>query len=153
DAAADHRRRVEAIRRVPVALEIPTTPVPLQRTIDRFPYVPADAAARDERCAEAYGIQVHGLTKRLSSTGIQKVVIGVSGGLDSTQALIVCVKAMERLNLPRTNVLAFTMPGFATTETTRVNARRLMHALGVTGSEIDIKPSCLQMLRDLHHPF
>jgi NAD+ synthase (glutamine-hydrolysing) len=80
-------------------------------------------------------------------------VIGVSGGLDSTQALIVAVKAIDRLRLPRANVLAFTMPGFATSETTRVNAHTLMRALGVTGAEIDIKPACLLMLRDLGHPF
>jgi NAD+ synthase (glutamine-hydrolysing) len=153
DAAADHRDRVRSIRRIAVEMEVPSTRVEMRRRIDRFPYVPVDPAARDERCDEAYHIQVHGLTKRLASTGIQKVVIGVSGGLDSTQALIVCVKAMERLALPRANVLAFTMPGFATTEATRTNAHRLMDALGVTAAEIDIKPSCLQMLRDLGHPF
>jgi NAD+ synthase (glutamine-hydrolysing) len=153
DASADHRGRVQAMRRVPVDFEVPAAPVALRRTVDRFPYVPSDPAARDERCAEAYNIQVHGLTKRLASTGIQNVVIGISGGLDSTHALIVCVKAMERLGLPRTNVLAYTMPGFATTEVTRTNAHRLMDALGVTGAEIDIKPSCLQMLKDLGHPF
>lgn len=153
DAAADHRNRVQAIRRVPVDMEPPSGAVPLRRAVDRFPYVPSDPASRNERCGEAYQIQVHGLTKRLSSTGIQKVVIGVSGGLDSTQALIVCVKAMEGLKLPPTNVLAFTMPGFATTEATRTNAHRLMEAIGVTGAEIDIKPSCLQMLKDLGHPF
>jgi NAD+ synthase (glutamine-hydrolysing) len=153
DTAGDHRDRVRSVRRVPVEFDVPAASVPLRRTIDRFPYVPSDPAARDERCAEAYNVQVHGLTKRLSSTGIQKVVIGVSGGLDSTQALIVCVKTMERLRLPRANVLAFTMPGFATTEATRTNAHRLMQTLGVTGQEIDIKPSCLQMFRDLGHPF
>jgi NAD+ synthase (glutamine-hydrolysing) len=153
DAAADHRDRLHAMRRVPADVDVPTASVPLRRTIERFPYVPSDPAARDERCGEAYNIQVHGLTTRLASTGIQKVVIGVSGGLDSTQALIVCVKTMERLGLPRTNVLAFTMPGFATTEATRTNAHGLMQALGVTGAEIDIKPSCIQMLKDLGHPF
>jgi len=153
DAAADHRERVRSIRRIAVEMEVPSTRVEMRRRIDRFPYVPVDPAARDERCDEAYHIQVHGLTKRLASTGIQKVVIGVSGGLDSTQALIVCVKAMERLALPRANVLAFTMPGFATTEATRTNAHLLMDALGVTAAEIDIKPSCRQMLRDLGHPF
>jgi NAD+ synthase (glutamine-hydrolysing) len=153
DAAADHRDRVRAIRRIRVDMALPTTAVQLRRTIGRFPYVPSDSAARDERCAEAYNIQVHGLTKRLGSTGIQKVVIGVSGGLDSTHALIVCVKTMDRLKLPRGNVLAFTMPGFATTDATRTNAHRLMDALEVTGADIDIKPSCLQMLKDLGHPF
>lgn len=153
DAAADHRDRLHAMRRVPADVDVPIASVPLRRTIERFPYVPSDPAARDERCAEAYNIQVHGLTKRLASTGIHKVVIGVSGGLDSTQALIVCVKAMDRLRLPRANVLAFTMPGFATSEATRTNAHGLMQGLGVTGAEIDIKPSCIQMLEDLGHPF
>jgi NAD+ synthase (glutamine-hydrolysing) len=141
------------MRHVTMEFEVPTLPVPLQRTIDRFPYVPSDPAARDDRCAEAYNIQVHGLTKRLTSTGIQKVVIGVSGGLDSTHALLVAVKTMDRMKLPRTNVLAFTMPGFATSEATRANAHALMRVLGATGAEIDIKPSCLQMLKDLGHPF
>ncbi|HWK12122.1 MAG TPA: NAD(+) synthase [Vicinamibacterales bacterium] len=153
DAGADHRGRVQSVRRISVDIDVPGNALALRRTIDRFPYVPSSAAARDERCAEAYNIQVHGLTKRLSSTGIQKVVIGVSGGLDSTHALIVCVKTMDRLSLPRANVLAFTMPGFATTAATRTNAHHLMSALGVTGAEIDIKPSCRQMLADLGHPF
>ncbi len=153
DSVGDHRGRLAAIRRVPVDIDRPAQPVPLQRAVDRFPYVPSDPAARNERCAEAYNIQVHGLTKRLASTGIHKAVIGVSGGLDSSQALIVAVKAMDRLGLPRTNVLAFTMPGFATTETTRLNAHALMRALGVTAAEVDIRPSCLQMLKDIGHPF
>src|SRR5205807_5760481 len=141
DSVADHRDRVSAIRRVPIEWETPAGSVPLRRTIDRFPYVPSDPAARDERCTEAYNIQVHGLTKRLASTGIEKVVIGVSGGLDSTHALIVSVKAMDRLRLPRANVLAFTMPGFATPEATRQHAHGLMRALCVSGAEIDLKPS------------
>jgi NAD+ synthase (glutamine-hydrolysing) len=153
DSAADHRDRVRSVRRVAIDFDVPAIPVPLRRHVDRFPYVPSDPAARDERCAEAYNIQVHGLTKRLTSTGIQKLVIGVSGGLDSTQALIVCVKTMDHLGLPRENVLGFTMPGFATSEATRANALALMRALGVTSAEIDIKPSCLQMLKDLGHPF
>jgi NAD+ synthase (glutamine-hydrolysing) len=91
--------------------------------------------------------------KRLRSTGIERVVIGVSGGLDSTQALIVAAKTMDRLGLPRTNVFGYTMPGFATSTVTRANAHALMAALGVSGAELDIKPSCLQMLRDIGHPF
>src|ERR1041385_6662895 len=91
--------------------------------------------------------------KRLSSTGIQKVVIGVSGGLDSTHALIVAAKTMDRMKLPRKNILAYTMPGFATSNLTRGNAHKLMEALGVSGSEIDIKPSCMQMFKDIAHPF
>jgi NAD+ synthase (glutamine-hydrolysing) len=91
--------------------------------------------------------------KRLVSTGIEKIVIGVSGGLDSTQALIVAARTMDRLGLPRTNIRAYTMPGFATSQTTNRNAHRLMQALGVTATEIDIRPSSLQMLRDIGHPF
>jgi NAD+ synthase (glutamine-hydrolysing) len=153
DSAADHRDRLAGLRRIAVEFDVPQGAIALQRRVERFPYVPSDPAARDERCAEAYNIQVHGLTKRLTSTGIQKVVIGVSGGLDSTHALIVAVKAMDRLALPRTNVLAFTMPGFATSEATRANAWELMRLLGVAAAEIDIKPSCLQMLKDLGHPY
>ncbi|GIW01226.1 NAD(+) synthase [Roseiflexus sp.] len=153
DSSGDHRERLRAMRRIPFTFETPTGDVPLQRTIARFPYVPADPVRRDERCYEAYNIQVHGLMKRLVSTGIEKVVIGVSGGLDSTQALIVAARTMDRLNLPRTNILAYTMPGFATSETTLTNARNLMRALGVSAGEIDIRPSCMQMLRDIEHPF
>ena len=98
-------------------------------------------------------IQIQGLVSRLASTGITKAVIGVSGGLDSAQALIVTARAMDRLGLPRTNVLGFSLPGFATTERTRSNALTLMRALGVTSSEIDIRLSCLQMLKDIGHPY
>ncbi len=153
DCASDHRDRVRSCRHVAVQFKVPEGVIPLRRMVERFPYVPSDPAARDERCFEAYNIQVHGLAKRLSSTGIEKVVIGVSGGLDSTHALIVAAKTMDQLRLPRTNVLAYTMPGFATSEATRANALALMRALGVTGGEIDIRPSCLQMLNDLGHPF
>ena len=127
--------------------------MPLRREIERFPYVPADPATRSERCYEVYNIQVHGLETRLRATGIKKVVIGVSGGLDSTHALIVVARAMDRLGLPRENVLAYTMPGFATSDHTKSNAWKLMQALGVTAREIDIRPSSEQMLRDLEHPY
>lgn len=153
DATGDYRERLRALRRVEFAFEVPTGEVRLQRAVSRFPYVPVGKAARDERCYEAYNIQVEGLAKRLQSTGIHKVVIGVSGGLDSTQALIVAAKTMDRLELPRSNVLAYTMPGFATSDTTRTNAHKLMRALGTTGEEIDIRPSAEQMLRDLGHPY
>jgi NAD+ synthase (glutamine-hydrolysing) len=105
DAAADHRDRVIAMRRIVVDVMPPSEPVPLRRSVDRFPYVPSDPAARDERCAEAYNIQVHGLTKRLSSTGIQKVVIGVSGGLDSTHAepMSGCASSRNTSRIRKTN--------------------------------------------------
>ena len=125
----------------------------LERGYERFPYVPSDPATRDARCREVYDIQVQGLVTRLRSMRAKKVVIGVSGGLDSTQALIVCARAMDLMGLPRGNILAYTMPGFATGDRTRDQAHRLMAAVGATGREIDIRPSCLQMLRDIGHPF
>jgi NAD+ synthase (glutamine-hydrolysing) len=153
DAVGDHQERVRAIRRVSFEFEVPDGEIPLMRNVERFPYVPNDPAKRDERCFEAYNIQVHGLMKRLVSTGIERIVIGVSGGLDSTHALIVAARTMDRLGLPRENILGYTMPGFATSDVTLTNAHALMRALGISAQEIDIKPSCLQMLRDIGHPF
>ncbi len=153
DTTADYRERLRDMRTVEFAFRVPSGEIGLQRRVERFPYVPSGAAARDERAYEAYNIQVHGLITRLQSTGIEQVVIGVSGGLDSTQALLVAAQAMDRLGLPRTNVRAYSMPGFATSDFTRSNAMALMTALRVTASEIDIRPSCLQMLHDLQHPF
>jgi len=153
DSVGEYRERLRALRRVAFDFQVPQGEIPLERVVERFPYVPAGAAERDARCYEAYNIQVQGLTKRLTSTGIARVVIGVSGGLDSTQALIVAARAMDRLGLPRANILAYTMPGFATSTTTRANAHALMRALEVTAAEIDIRPSALQMLRDLGHPY
>ena len=153
DAALEHAPRVRAIRRIPFSFQLPEAPVPLVRNVQRFPFVPADPAVRDLRCYEAYNIQVHGLMKRLSATGIEKVVIGVSGGLDSTQALIVAARTMDRLGLPRTNILGYTMPGFATSRGTLHNAHALMRGLGITAEEIDIRPSSRQMLEDIGHPY
>ncbi|MBC8102099.1 MAG: NAD(+) synthase [Cytophagales bacterium] len=153
DTIGDHRERLRAVRRIPFAFEMPPGDLALERRIERFPYVPSAAAERDERCYEAYNIQVHGLMKRLASTGIKKIVIGVSGGLDSTHALIVAAKTMDRLGLPRENILAYTMPGFATSDRTLKNALALMESLGTTATQLDIRPSCLQMLKDLGHPF
>lgn len=153
DSVGDHRERVRAIRRIGFEFQVPAGDISLMRNVERFPYVPSDPAVRNDRCYEAYNIQVHGLMKRLVSTGIEKVVIGISGGLDSTHALIVAAKTMDRLGLPRTNILGYTMPGFATSTGTLKNAHGLMDALGITGTELDIRPSCLQMLKDLGHPF
>jgi NAD+ synthase (glutamine-hydrolysing) len=124
----------------------------LARIVERYPYVPSDPAQLRENCEEAWSIQVQGLTERLRATGLKKLVIGVSGGLDSTQALIVSVKAMERLGLPRANVLAYTLPGFATSDGTKSSAWALMRGLGVTAEELDIRPLARQMLADLKHP-
>lgn len=153
DCAGDCRQRLQAIRRIDFEFQVPGGKVALEKTVGRFPYVPSDPQKRDQRCFEAYNIQVHGLLKRLSSTSTKRVVLGISGGLDSTQALIVAAKAMDRLRLPRKNILAYTMPGFATSEQTLGNARKLMHALGVTAGEIDIRPACRQMFSDIGHPF
>ena len=124
-----------------------------ERALRRFPYVPNRAEQLDQDCYEAFNIQVQGLVRRLQATGGKHLVIGVSGGLDSTHALIVAAKACDQLGLPRTNVLGFTMPGFATSAQTRGNAWLLMNALGVTGAEIDIRPAATQMLGDMGHPF
>ncbi len=152
DNALDNRDRVTRFRRIEFALPVPGAAPELRRDIPRFPYVPADPRSRDERCAEVHHIQVAGLSTRMAATGSQHAVIGISGGLDSTLALIVAAQTMDRLGLPRSNVLAYTMPGFATSAHTLDNARRLMRAVGATAREIDIRPSALQMLRDLGHP-
>jgi NAD+ synthase (glutamine-hydrolysing) len=153
DCASDSRARVQTIRRIPFEFQAPESAVPLARSVARFPYVPSDPRKRDERCFEAYNIQVHGLMKRLSSTATKRLVIGISGGLDSTHALIVAAKTMDRMGLPRKSILAYTMPAFATSQLTLTNARNLMIALEVTSGEIDIRPSCQQMFRDIGHPY
>ncbi len=125
----------------------------LERDVRRFPFVPNDPDKRDADCYEAFNIQVEGLAKRLSATGSKTLVIGVSGGLDSTHALIVAAKAMDRLDRPRSDILGFTMPGFATGEGTKAHAWALMRALGIVADEIDIRPAATQMLKDMDHPF
>jgi NAD+ synthase (glutamine-hydrolysing) len=152
DATHDYRDALRRMRRVEFELGISGEDVPLERRVARFPFVPASPEKRVERCEEVYNIQVRGLETRLRATGIENVVIGVSGGLDSTHALIVCARVMDRLGLPRSNVLAYTMPGFATSKLTLRNSRALMEALEVCASEIDIRPSATQMLQDLGHP-
>jgi NAD+ synthase (glutamine-hydrolysing) len=138
-------------RRVEFDFAAPEKPLELRRNIERFPFVSADPAMLADNCYEAYNIQVQGLMRRLVATGLKKLVIGVSGGLDSTQALIVSARVMDRLGLPRGNVLAYTLPGFATSSETKTNAWRLMRALGVTGAEIDIRPAANRMLADIGH--
>ena len=151
--ARTHRDRLAAFRSVSFPVNPIKKKILLSRVYPRFPYIPADPAKRDQRCYEAYNIQVKGLAKRLKASCIHYVVIGISGGLDSTHALIVAARTMDLLKLPRSHILAYTMPGFATTDKTYTNARRLMAALDVEANEIDIRPSCLQMLRDIGHPY
>ncbi|MBK1705155.1 NAD(+) synthase [Halochromatium glycolicum] len=153
DSAQRYREQLRPMRRVRFAPELPGGDLGLRRAVARFPQIPAASGARDERCFEAYNIQVQGLAQRLRATGIERLIIGVSGGLDSTQALLVAARTMDRLGLPRTNIFAYTMPGFATSSETHANALALMQALGTNASELDIRPSCRQMLADLAHPF
>ncbi|MCC6867301.1 MAG: NAD(+) synthase [Burkholderiales bacterium] len=154
DAAARAAGQPErAFRRVTVEHAASDADVGLERPIDRFPFVPDDPERLDRDCFEAFNIQVQGLRQRLQATGLQHVVIGVSGGLDSGHALLVAARTFDSLGLPRANILGFTMPGFATSEATKANAWALMHALGVTAAELDIRPAARQMLADLGHPF
>jgi NAD+ synthase (glutamine-hydrolysing) len=153
DSARRHAAEATKFRTIDFSVPVAKGRVLLNRKIERFPFVPSDAATRDARCEEVYRIQVQGLASRMRATGVKKAVIGVSGGLDSTQALIVCARAMDELKLPRANVLAYTMPGFATSSRTRNQAWQLMRAVGATAEEIDIRPSCMQMLKDLRHPY
>ncbi|MCL2490257.1 MAG: NAD(+) synthase [Propionibacteriaceae bacterium] len=133
--------------------DLPSGDIGLRRPLARFPFVPDDAAALDACCFEVMHIQLTALARRLESIGPStKVVIGVSGGLDSTNALLVAAGAMHRLRRPMSDILAFTMPGFATSEGTKSNAWRLMKAVGATAEEIDIRPAARQMLKDLGHP-
>ena len=131
----------------------PAGDLTLMRKIERFPFTPSDPAKLAENCYEAYNIQVQGLARRVEASGLSKLVIGISGGLDSTQALIVAAKAMDQLGLPRGNILAYTLPGFATSDRTKANAWSLMKAMGASAGEIDIRPAAEQMLKDLDHPY
>ena len=140
-------------RRIPFTLHAPTGDLGLRRVVDRFPFVPDDPARLAQDCYEAYNIQVSGLEQRMRAIGHPKIVIGVSGGLDSTHALIVAAKALDRLGRPRSDILAFTMPGFATSKGTKDNATSLSEALGVTFEEVDIRPMATQLLTDLGHPY
>jgi NAD+ synthase (glutamine-hydrolysing) len=149
----NRRRVVRQWRTVGFRIDPPADDLGLRRRIERFPFVPADVARLEQDCYEAYNIQVSGLAQRLRATGLKRVMIGVSGGLDSTQALIVCAQAFDLLGLPRTGIYAYTMPGFATSDHTKANALRLMRSLGATSSELDIRPAASQMLKDIGHPF
>jgi NAD+ synthase (glutamine-hydrolysing) len=140
-------------RTVGFDLEPPRRDLGLRRAVDRYPFVPDDPDRLALDCYEAYNIQVSALEQRLTAIGGPKLVIGVSGGLDSTHALIVAAKAMDRLGRPRSDIHAFTLPGFATSTATKDNATRLSQALGVTFSELDIRPAATRMLADMGHPF
>ena len=151
----DNRRGVgiPEFRTVGFELSPPGGDIGLRRKVDRYPFVPDDPQRLALDCYEAYNIQVTGLEQRLDAIGQPKIIIGVSGGLDSTHALIVAAKAMDRLGRPRSDIHAFTLPGFATGAATKSYATRLSTSLGVTFEEIDITAAAEQMLKDLDHPF
>jgi NAD+ synthase (glutamine-hydrolysing) len=149
----NRRRHARPFRRIGFTVAPPAGDIGFHRRVERFPFVPADVARLEQDCYEAYNIQVSGLAQRMRAIGSKKVVIGISGGLDSTQALLVCAQAFDLLGLPREGILAYTMPGFATSDYTKSNAWALMKSLGVTAGELDIKPAAKQMLADLDHPY
>jgi NAD+ synthase (glutamine-hydrolysing) len=153
DNRRTHAARTDAFRRVGFVLDPPDRDLGLRRPVERFPFVPADPARLEQDCFEAYNIQVAGLVQRLGAIGDPKVVIGVSGGLDSTHALIVAARAMDRAGRPRTDILGFTLPGFATGDDTKQNAHALMAVLGITAAELDITDTARLMLREMDHPF
>ena len=149
--AAGHPEK--RVRRIPFEHRPDLDDVGFERTLRRFPYVPRRPEQLDQDCYEAFNIQVQGLARRFQATSGKHLVIGVSGGLDSTHALIVAAKTCDYLDLPRSTIFGFTLPGFATGEETKANAWRLMEALGIVAEEIDIKPAARRMLEDIGHPF
>ena len=153
DCAQMHRHHVSGFRRIEVALDPPAVEIPLMRAVARYPYVPGDPRTLDERCREVYSIQVQGLARRMEAAAVERLVVGVSGGLDSTHALLVAADTVRQRGLPPDRVLAVTMPGYATSDETRDHAWRLMRALGTDAREIDIVPASAQMLGDIGHPY
>jgi NAD+ synthase (glutamine-hydrolysing) len=154
DDNRDHHGITEdSFRQVEFRLDPPAGDIGLRREIERFPFVPSDPQRLQQDCYEAYNIQVSGLEQRLRALNYPKVVLGLSGGLDSTHALIVAARAMDREDRPRSDILAFTLPGFATGERTKANAIRLADALGVTFETIDIKATAELMFTEIGHPF
>ncbi len=153
DAAEDAGRPEDTYRAI--GFEHGWTPadIGLRRAIRRFPFVPNRQDMLDQDAYEAFNIQVDALMRRMTATKPESLIIGISGGLDSTHALIVAAKACDTLGLPRSTIRAYTMPGFATSDETKSNAWKLMEAFGTTAEEIDIKPAARQMLSDMGHPF
>ena len=122
------------------------------RNIDKHPFVPSNEHQREIRCSEIFNIQSSALAKRFSHTGLNKAIIGISGGLDSTLALLVIVKTFDMLKIPRKNIITVTMPGFGTTDRTYMNAINLCKHLGTELREINIVDACLQHFKDINHP-
>jgi NAD+ synthase (glutamine-hydrolysing) len=153
DNRRHHHDLTDRFRQIEFTVDPPAGDIGLRRKIERFPFVPSDPERLQQDCYEAYNIQVSGLEQRLRALNYPKVVIGVSGGLDSTHALIVAAHAMDREGRPRSDILAFTLPGFATGDRTKGNAVALGKTLGVTFAEIDIRDTAALMLSEMEHPF
>ncbi len=153
DAAEDMGRPEDVFRTIGFDHACKPADIGLERSIRRFPFVPNRIEKLDDDCYEAFNIQVDALMRRMQATGTKSLIIGISGGLDSTHALIVAAKACDMLGLPRSMIRAYTMPGFATSDATKANAWKLMEAFEVTAEEIDIRPAARQMLEDMNHPF
>ena len=153
DAADAHGRPEDSFRRVVFDHAYGEGDIGLIRPVRRFPFVPSNQKTLDEDCYEAFNIQVDALMRRIKASGAKSLIIGISGGLDSTHALIVACKACDRLGIPRSNIRGYTMPGFATSDDTKGNAWKLMDAFGITAEEIDIRPAATRMLEDMGHPF
>ena len=135
---------------LPISEYVNSKDLNLTRTFEPHPFVP-QGAALDERCEEIFSIQVSGLAQRLVHTKAKSAVIGISGGLDSTLALLVCVKTFDKLGWSRQGIVGVTMPGFGTTDRTYTNAIDLMNSLGVTVREVSIKEACIQHFKDIDH--
>ena len=153
DASDAAGRPEDHFRKIAFDHEIQNRDIGLERPVRRFPFVPNRREKLDEDCYEAFNIQVDALMRRIEATRPKCLVIGISGGLDSTHALLVAAKALDRLGRPRTDIRGYTMPGFATSDHTKSNAWKLMDAFGITAEEIDIRPAARQMLEDMDHPF
>jgi NAD+ synthase (glutamine-hydrolysing) len=153
DAAEWAGRPEDSYRRIVFEHAYGEGDIGLFRPVARFPFVPDRPEKLDEDCYEAFNIQVDALMRRIESTGAKSLVIGISGGLDSTHALIVAAKACDRLGMPRTAIRGYTMPGFGTSDGTKTNAHRLMEAMEITSGEIDIRPAASKMLEDIGHAF
>ena len=153
DAAEAAGRPEDWYRRVIFDHDPTPRDIGLVRPIRRFPFVPNRQEKLDEDCYEAFNIQVDALMRRIEATRSECLVIGISGGLDSTHALLVAAKAMDRIGRPRSDIRGYTMPGFGTSEGTKSNAWKLMKAFGVTAEEIDIKPTATMMLENIGHAF
>lgn len=153
DAGLISRDAEVSFRRISFPVALKSENLGLRRSVRRFPFVPnrSDRLAQD--CYEAFNIQVDGLARRFNAISAKHMIIGISGGLDSTHALIVAAKTCDLLGMPRSTILGYTMPGFATSETTKSNAWALMRSMGVIAAEIDIRPAARQILADIDHPY